>query len=155
MDDAAIIKFSAIVYPHFLVSFSIVSMKQKKLTGLHKIYQTLSITAVLQSEHCSNWWWCATLRSHMLKVREQLEVREEIMYDRGLVRSKPCLDRDEPFPAQCRLFIWQMAATSFLRSSAQLPQPQPSKSVWLIQSPSGNRIRLQRKTSVRSGTVML
>lgn len=42
----------------------------------------------------------STWKAHMLKAREQLEVREEIMYDRGLVRSKPSLDRDEPFPVR-------------------------------------------------------
>lgn len=64
-----------------------------------------------------------TWKAHMLKAGEQLEVREEIMYDRGLVRSKPSLDRDEPFPARCRLFIWQMAAMSFLGRHAQPPHP--------------------------------
>ena len=53
-----------------------------------------------------------------------MEVREEIMDDRGLLRSKPSLDRDEPFPVRCRLFIWQMAAMSFVGSTAQ-PHPHP------------------------------
>lgn len=47
-----------------------------------------------------------TQKAHMLKAREQLEIREEIMYDRGLVRSKPSLHKDEPFPVQGGLFIW-------------------------------------------------
>lgn len=59
-----------------------------------------------------------TPKAHMFKAREQLEVREKIMYDRGLDRSKPSLDRDEPFPVQGRLFIWQMAAMSFLETAA-------------------------------------
>lgn len=64
-------------------------------------------TDVIGSDVC-------TRKAHMLKAEEQLEVREEVMYDRGLVRSKLSQDRDEPFPVKSRLFIWQMAAMSFL-----------------------------------------
>lgn len=85
----------------------------------------------------------------MLKAEEQVEVKEEIMYDRGLLRSKPSLDRDEPFPARCRLFIWQIAAVSFLGRAARLPPPTRQQlCLAAAQAAFGNadgRVRLQCK----------
>lgn len=43
--------------------------------------------------------------THAGGAEEQFEVREEIMYDRALPRSKLSLDRDEPFPVRCGLLV--------------------------------------------------
>ena len=80
----------------------------------------------------------------MLKAREQFKVKEEIKYDRGLVRSKLCRDRDEPFPVHSRLFICQRAATSFLSTAP------PADWLQLSQGPSGNRVSPKRCVVRRS-----